>query len=206
MTDTIQHIPYSEYARFVGGLFHRNGDLSKDFAHAVFGIIEELDELDAATDPVNVVEECGDLLFFATAAHIVLGEHDGLELDLSALGGHINATQEAVAAMRFALTLGRGADDTRARRTQILVSAAKKWVGYGHAPDGAKIVELRRAVEDQALKAIYARAGSSGPAIFQKAVRANIAKLRTRYPGGFNLHDSIERHLDKEGEALANAC
>ena len=54
------------YREFVAGLFYRNeGDLSKDFAHAVLGISSEAFEIArAGADAVNVAEEAGDIMFF----------------------------------------------------------------------------------------------------------------------------------------------
>ena len=45
------------YREFVAGLFYRNeGDLSKDFAHAVLGISSEAFEIARASDAVNVFQ------------------------------------------------------------------------------------------------------------------------------------------------------
>ena len=64
------------YREFVAGLFYRNeGDLSKDFAHAVLGISSEVFEMARADDDaVNLAEEVGDIMFFTVAAVMVLKE------------------------------------------------------------------------------------------------------------------------------------
>ena len=204
------HIPYAEYERFVGGLFYRNGDLSKDFAHAVFGLAEELRELDAATQSENVVEECGDLMFFAAAAHIVLKEllrrRDGVEsMPASVMQQLVDADDLTLRAQIAHLVVGADGD-TRATRLDLLVGVAKKWVGYGHAPLAADIPAIFQAAERLALRAVAARLAPSSAHIYQTCIRANIAKLRARYPGGFTLKSSIERDLQKEHEALESVA
>lgn len=205
-----------EYRDFVGKLFFRNGDLSKDFAHAALGILEEVHEARNAGTYTNLLEEAGDLLFFGTAADIVLREH------MQALGGPPVEPEileclewdddDVVRANLLGMykecgpMLGLGPDT--AGDPTLLFSDAKKWVGYGAAPDEERTGELIAAatlITWGLIGSTLHEAGDALGELFQNAARANIAKLKHRYPGGFNLKDAAERDREGEAQAVANA-
>lgn len=189
-------ITHDDYARFVAGLFFRNpGDLSKDFAHAVMGILEELEELAVAHEPANVIEEMGDLLFFCRAAEMVLTEHLG-NIDVGGDRGEEERPMQSISAPAF-VDRWKQADEALTR----MLGRAKKWVGYGDAPTSAVARALLLDVETVASVVTEQTAEDldmEQDEVSERAIEANVAKLRHRYKAGFSLEAS--RHRDLEGE------
>jgi hypothetical protein len=200
------------YKDFVMTLFQRNeGDLSKDFAHTVLGMTTEADELADALDDedeVNIIEELGDLLFFATAADAVLREHLQA-MGVHAIPGHYGPS-EFICPDKFTEFAwrvgGPGKTETVAHILRCLQNAAKKWVGYGAFPDRYVAVEhLDRVQHFMGHVMLHMEASilsAASARLPQKAAAANIRKLRHRYPGGFNLNDAENRDLEGERNAL----
>lgn len=210
-----------EYRAFVANLFFRNGDLSKDFAHAAMGIHEELQEGRHATSDGNAIEEAGDLLFFGTAAEFVLQEHLAslgdtaideqpygllhcLELtkgDAPVVGGVIQSSLD--------LTLLNSGEPTVywTPAAELLVRA-KKWVGYGAAPSIQQARELivhTIAATWGGVHIMLSPRNHELDTMFQTAARANMAKLGQRYKEGFSLTSAEDRDLAAEAAAIAQA-
>jgi len=200
MTNTTNTtITHDDYARFVAGLFFRNpGDLSKDFAHAVMGILEEVDEMCAAEDRTNLIEEMGDLEFFAEAAKIVMIERLA---NLRCRGAAAQAGLIARALAAHAAAPFGTADESLSR----LLGRAKKWVGYGAEPDTEESLDLVHDVEQVLCISLEDAARALGippQEVSDLAREANIAKLQHRYKGGFSLQAAAQRDLQGERTAL----
>lgn len=182
------------YDGFVRSLFNRSGDPSKDFAHAILGIVTEQHEFEEATDAVNFLEEAGDLTFYYFAAGQVvqeaLGVADGAEFD----------AEEAATRTRLEFVSRRL---IRAELNELL-DIAKRWVGYGRQPKLTSGALLGR------IGAIVAVILQSGPAEAQdhpRVLRANVDKLLERYKGlTFNADHAINRNVATERQVLENAA
>lgn len=185
------------YKAFVAKLFNRNGDLSKDFAHAVFGIVTETRELLRATDDINATEEAGDLTFFQEALELVMREH------AAAMTNSPTATEAAD--MRWSIydhALSHPPAQVIEEFSHDLMEAAKRWVGYGKAPAQVEdLVTKARVVVTLALK------HSDCVDISRDTLqRTNMAKLLKRYPGGeFDAFRAVNRDLQGERDALSKA-
>ena len=200
-----------QYEDFVLSLFARNqGDLSKDVAHAVMGIITELVELENATDNTNLIDEVGDLLFFSVALDSRLREHlaaSGLtDVSLPA-STFVNITDGTLmVVLGTALTvLGGQAVDRDSAIATALPDMAKKWVGYGAEPD-LQVVQVCLAVTSVTLSGAAQRAAvrtkRTVGEVLQRAAAANMRKLRTRYKQGFSVQDAEHRDRAAERDAL----
>lgn len=181
----------TQYKAFVAKLFARNGDLSKDFAHAVMGIVTECHELFKATDEVNALEEKGDLRFFVEAAELVIREH----LQANPVGqAEIEASTRRTLSEAFKLPRSEAFQ----QYAVDLLDAAKPWVGYAKAPkDFAALLVKINVIMSIALT------DSIGHHTEEQIMRANMAKLLKRYPGGeFDAFRAVERDLGAERAVL----
>ena len=204
------------YREFVAGLFYRNeGDLSKDFAHAVLGISSEAFEIARASDAVNVAEEAGDMMFFTVAAVMVLKEfmeaegitleHVGgpLQYELLDPAGWLTPVVGDVTLNVIGLLASEDAIMTALEKMQ---SVAKAWVGYGKKPDADTITATLGALLLPAAAAFGVMAeGEPTPKDVQTAALANIKKLQHRYPGGFSVEKATNRDLEGERSAIESA-
>lgn len=170
-------------------LFNRTGDISKDVAHAVLGVVTEVYELRHATDAVNALEELGDLLFFLQALTMVVSEHLNTEIAIE--------DSRLEQAYRDIHTQYGEQDPTDQQLQLDLLNETKRWVGYGKEPKS--LFELLVKATMFSLKdadLVYYDIDS--------ALEANIAKLNKRYPKGhFDAEDAVNRNLEQERAALA---
>ena len=204
------------YREFVAGLFYRNeGDLSKDFAHAVLGISSEAFEIARASDAVNVAEEAGDMMFFTVAAVMVLKEfmeaeditleHGGgpLQYELLDPAGWLTPVVGDVTLNVIGLLVSEGAIMDALERMQ---NVAKAWVGYGKKPDADTITATLGALLLPAAAAFRTLADDAPTTKdVQTAALANIKKLQHRYPGGFSVEKATNRDLEGERSAIESA-
>lgn len=220
------NVTSEQYRDFVSKLFFRNpGDLSKDFAHAVMGITTEAFELGKANendDKVNRLEEAGDLMFFATAGCMVISEY--LQ-QANLVGGQQRQLREtqASASPTVALTpivaeissiiveqIEAHTEETTGESASLyfitrLQDIAKKWVGYGNAPNADEALEACTAMISCVFYALWDEGegeNESTSEVAQRVAQANIRKLQHRYPGGFNLDKAQNRDLKGERDAL----
>ena len=204
------------YREFVAGLFYRNeGDLSKDFAHAVLGISSEAFEIARASDAVNVAEEAGDMMFFTVAAVMVLKEfmeaegitleHVGgpLQYELLDPAGWLTPVVGDVTLNVIGLLVSEEAIMDALERMQ---NVAKAWVGYGKKPDADTITATLGALLLPTAAAFGVMAeGAPTTKDVQTAALANIKKLQHRYPGGFSVEKATNRDLEGERSAIESA-
>ena len=204
------------YREFVAGLFYRNeGDLSKDFAHAVLGISSEAFEIARASDAVNVAEEAGDMMFFTVAAVMVLKEfmeaegitleHVGgpLQYELLDPAGWLTPYAGDVTLNVVGLLVSEEAIMTALEKMQ---SVAKAWVGYGKKPDADTITATLGALLLPTAAAFGVMAeGAPTAKDVQTASLANIKKLQHRYLGGFSVEKATNRDLEGERSAIESA-
>jgi hypothetical protein len=175
------------YADFVRKLFNRSGDPSKDFTHAILGIVTEIHEYQHSVDDVNGVEELGDIAFYLVALRQVIEDHTGVAL----------TTVEPVAQM---LSAQVGLYEYFDSEVNYLQDVAKRWVGYGKAPTHFREL-FNRAV---LLTALVNGDGEYPCEDLEKIQTTNMRKLLKRYPGGeFSQYHALVRDLDAEREALA---
>lgn len=174
------------YYDFVKKLFNRTGDLSKDFSHAILGIVTEVHELRTASDEVNAHEEQGDLGFFLVALGQVIEDVTGgtSHLDTLSQSSEYDKGWE-----------NNGLDDI----TKSLLDDAKRWVGYGKQPADLSDTFFRAATA-------IALAESLSPHTTRdigKLKAMNMAKLLKRYPGGeFDSFRAVVRDLEAERAVL----
>ncbi len=184
--------PQLDYTEFVRKLFNRSGDLSKDFTHAVLGIVTESHEYFNAVDAVNGVEELGDLEFYLEALAQVVTDACGERPEFSDQGLEmIRVLLEACESKGTAQTLSEAVNE--------LLDDAKRWVGYGKAPEQLPsvwcgvaalvyVVNIRGPYPNEDRKHLKAK---------------NIAKLLKRYPGGeFSQYHALVRDLEAEHAEL----
>lgn len=231
--NTLKAISQETYNDFVMGLFARNpGDLSKDFAHAAMGFhteaVYELPEAAETGNPNEVLAELGDALFFHTAAIHVLVEylealcddpadHPAMRLYIEDVKAYlaVDRLADRAAAMpvlnvrlspeqgELAAALGDGQEAPVAH-----LDVAKAWVGYGKAPDLAKVGLVMSALDNDLARGIFLAAAALNLTMaeaLQAALRGNIAKLQGRYPGGFDpdRRDNIDHGSEMEAVGAA---
>lgn len=176
------------YEGFVESLYNRSGDLSKDFTHAVLGIITECHEYLTATDEVNAIEEAGDLAFYLTALKQVLDEYSPTDPD--AFNSLMDAASKRMTADGFNII-------------SVYVEwadLAKRWVGYGKAPTMSS-TELF--AEASALVALVISSGFAADAEMSKIILVNVGKLLKRYNGmTFDADRAVNRDLPAERAVL----
>ena len=182
-------IPYYDFVR---KLFNRSGDPSKDFTHAILGVVTEIHEFMSATDEVNALEERGDLRFYVEALGQVISDH----------AGPFVFSPEAL--IVWSKTFASNCDDTGpaqviAHECNELLDEAKRWVGYGKEPK-ALVATYHRVVS------LIEFANDVGPYQVRgenRIIEANMAKLLVRYPGGdFDAFRAVVRDLESERVAL----
>lgn len=184
------------YSAFVRKLFNRSGDPSKDFTHAILGIVTEIHELEQATDDVNALEEIGDMQFYLAALVQVVDDFlDSLpksDVQQMVLKGHMTLDVQSPEHARAVVL-----DSCNA-----LLDIAKRWVGYGKVPgDIINLPGFAVAVCDAANEF-----GEYPCLDTEKAAAANMAKLLVRYPGGeFDQYRALNRDLGAERAVLASA-
>lgn len=188
------------YDGFVRSLFNRSGDPSKDFTHAILGILTECHEYLNATDEVNALEEAGDLLFYVCALKQVLVDaYPSMAADVEALqASDLHVILEELDAVEWAPTalIDQGT---------LLMDIAKRWVGYGKAPEAATVALLL--ARCTCLAGYITESGPLKEEDFDRAVKANVEKLLTRYNGvKFDAARAVTRNLGEERGALERAA
>lgn len=182
------------YDDFVRKLFNRSEDPSKNFAHAIMGIVTEIHEFRNATDEVNALEELGDIRFYLQALSQVVVEAEG---DYGILSD--NEVEKSIAAL-IDMSAKVGISQTVAHGCNELLDIAKRWVGYGKAPKS-----LADVMHACAMLTLFVNMTS--PNSCQDVVRieaSNMAKLLKRYPGGeFSQFHALVRDLEAERNVLA---
>ena len=195
-TQATPEISPAAYDIFVRKLFNRSGDPSKDFTHALLGIATEIDELLRAEDEVNGLEETGDLQFYIVALRQVIQDFTSAS---------VPTDRDAISDAYDALTLQAaklGSREVILGAIAGLLDIAKRWVGYGKAPEDFESVYNGTIT----LVTFAGFISEYGDADVGKAVAANVAKLSKRYKGGaFSQTDALIRDLEAEREALASA-
>jgi hypothetical protein len=181
----------AQYPEFVRKLFNRTGDNSKDFAHAILGIVTEVDELLTATDSVNATEEHGDLCFFCVALQQVVIDVLGTEPSIEELKRTSEHTLTHLNEPHYS--------EIVRKLSKRVLDHAKRWVGYGKMP--ADI--LLAAQEAITLADVATRLSPLASTDMDHTLSANMAKLLKRYPGGeFDSFRAVVRDLEAEREAL----
>lgn len=178
------------YDTFVRKLFNRSGDPSKDFTHAVLGVVTEIHEYLSATDEVNAWEELGDLAFYQVALGQVITDFGGpfVEPDLS----------EGIQYLHEQAFKG-GCSAIIASTCNSLLDDAKRWVGYNKQPKS--LTEVYRTVCE--LIHFVNRTGPYPDSDSQRIQRTNMAKLLKRYPGGeYSQYHALVRDLGAERAVL----
>lgn len=184
-------ITNQDYTDFVRKLFNRQDDVSKDYAHAVLGVVTEVHEYLNAVDEVNALEELGDLEFFVEALAQVVEDVTGERPSI----GQADLLQAAIAWA----PLGPEYLPKIQATLHELTNTVKRWVGYGKEP--ANLAELWKTA---ALVAFAANQAGSCPTSDRQLVRAaNVRKLLKRYPEGeFNQMRALVRDVEAERDAI----
>lgn len=187
------------YGQFVQGLFNRTGDISKDFTHAVLGIMTECHEYTNAIDDVHAIEEAGDQLFFVTALKIVVSEH---------LGEAAFRELSRKSAERLDETLqtwdGQPVSDVLLDQSVFAMDVCKRWVGYGKEPTQGQLQEL--VCRLVAVCGVALESGKFWPLDFDQVQKVNVEKLLERYNGTrFNADRAVNRDLANERATLERA-
>lgn len=179
-----------KYEGFVRALYNRTGDLSKDFTHAVLGLVTESYEYLNATDKVNAIEEFGDLLFYLEALKQVL--HDLSPVD----------EEEVLRAYVLALEDIPDHANINNMHTEWL-DLAKRWIGYGKAPT---MPTSKLVAEASALVTITIPSGllsEEDSTNLKEVATVNVRKLLKRYNGlQFSQDRAVNRDLAGEREVL----
>lgn len=179
------------YGDFVRALFNASGDPSKDFTHAILGVVTEIHEYLSATDEVNGLEELGDLAFYVQALRQVVEDHTGVveEFELTAVEHLFNEADIY------------GAAAVTADVCNSLLDDAKRWVGYGKEP--RNLYEVLCTVQDLA---VFVNDTGLFPCHDVARIQAaNRAKLNTRYQNGvYTQAQALNRNLESERAVLAS--
>ena len=187
------------YSDFVRRLFNRSGDPSKDFTHAILGIVTEIHEFQNATDEVNAMEEAGDLIFYDEALRQVVQDQmpaGQLPAPETLRAKHLGDLFAEAHTVQDAHRLIRA-------KANDLLDQAKRWVGYGKQP-----ADLPQVYRDAVTLSRFAReVGIYGGAFSRdQLVSSNMAKLLKRYPGGeFDAFRALQRDLVGERSVLEAA-
>lgn len=182
------------YDEFVKTLFNTSGDLSKDFTHALLGIVTETHEYMNSTDAVNGLEELGDLEFYITAMRQVVERAVGRPLTIGDMDDEgIKAIFNPAEASGH-VDLGVFAND--------LLDHAKRWIGYGKQPEN--LVNIFGAV---CYFTTFVNLNGPHPnKDVDEIIAANRRKLSKRYEGlKFTQQAALNRDLDSERAALQAA-
>lgn len=153
------------------------GSARDHLLHGALGLSTELGELFEAG--VNRIEECGDMLWYvAVIAHAACVPTDLIELEHKKTPTDISEYELIACVARINDLIKR------------------------HAFYGAELDDLAfGAALGRLVFAIKWFLGFGGGSL-SDAYRANIDKLRVRYPDGFSEHDAIHRDLDAEVVAM----
>lgn len=185
------------YRGFVERLFSRSNppDMSKDMAHAILGIVTELNELKNASEYINSVEELGDLDFYTVELVSLIEETLGESVEDTVTVNYM----DQIDSMFEGLHDGYGPWDLIDDARTELLDVAKRWVGYGRAPK-----DLRQLALDAVCLNYFAMTQCRFPEPDSTKVRlTNIAKLLERYKGlAFNADHAVNRDTGKEREVL----
>lgn len=187
------------YGAFVRSLFQRSGDPSKDFTHAVLGIVTEIHEYLSAQDDTNGLEELGDLRFYEEALRQVIEDHVGPP------AYPVNAVLDGegwdgLSAMFLSADIEGPASVTSAY-TNSLLDDAKRWVGYGKQP--ASLYEVLDTVTH--LVEFVNRTGPYPCEDSEHIEATNRAKLDKRYQGLFTQDKALNRDTQAERAAIQAA-
>lgn len=176
------------YPGFVRSLYNRTGDLSKDFTHAVLGLVTESHEYLEAVERNDVVEEAGDLAFYSEALQQVLNDLSPInEAELDKFEDEIMAS--------YAGTIV----DLEEIRVEWL-DLAKRWIGYGKAPT---ISTTRLLAEARAMINFTIQAGKLTQSDAMQVLLVNIEKLMTRYNGiKFSADLAVNRDVATERKVI----
>lgn len=188
------------YPAFIRKLFNISGDPSKDFTHAILGVVTEIREYQNATDDVNAIEEVGDLLFYIGALTQVVGDHTGRGLSPDKEGDVEELAEKVL----------EGPDPQGALQNLCneLLDHAKRWVGYEKEPKDLLEVMTQAAAASVVAVELGRFAGRSGDGsgLMEHAIAVNMAKLLKRYPGGdFDKFRATVRDLEGERAVLESA-
>lgn len=166
--------------------------------HASAGITSEISELIVLTedlgtfvDRVNLMEECGDILWYIGIAADTLGK-----------------TEEICKKSEFVAKIVKHDDDlidclfnasSHLSRLsgQLADLVIKKAVFYGKTVDDGKIIDLLSRIHDQVEYTLH-EAGYT----IEQARERNIAKLKARYGEKFTEAAALERNLELERKVL----
>lgn len=190
-------IPGVNYSEFVRELF-RPLPPAAMMTHAVLGMVTEHHEARTATDSKNFLEECGDYLFFLIAATQQV-DFDDFDLDAMApilLGIEKQAEDTAWGAVNEA--------DKDICTFAPMLDISKRWLAYDRAPDTAAatlLVQLSM-LGMSSLRSTHEEVLDRHPS---EILRANVAKLRHRYKGGFSTEQAINRDTAGEMNAVSTA-
>ncbi len=176
------------YPGFVRSLFNRTGDLSKDFTHAVLGLVTESHEYLEAVERNDVVEEAGDLAFYSEALQQVLNDLSPInEAELDKFEDEIIAS--------YAGTIV----DLEEIHVEWL-DLAKRWIGYGKAPT---MSTTRLLAEARAMINFTIQAGKLTQSDAMQVLLVNIEKLMSRYNGiKFSADLAVNRDVATERKVI----
>lgn len=178
------------YDQFVRKLFNRSGDPSKDFTHAILGIVTEIHEYLSAPDEVNAREELGGLAFYEVALGQVITDLIGPFTPMPLGDGLQYLHDQAIRA---------GCSGIIANTCNTLLDDAKRWVGYNKQPKS--LIEVYSAARE--LIYFVNQTGPYPDSDSQRIQRTNMAKLLKRYPGGeYSQYHALVRDLGAERAVL----
>ncbi|VTU31883.1 hypothetical protein H4CHR_02898 [Variovorax sp. PBS-H4] len=187
------------YPAFVRSLFQVSGDPSKDFAHAIMGVVTETYEYLRAKDRTHAIEELGDADFYVQATKQVLEDFIVDRLPMS----DIEAQVEDELRVFISLTPD-GRKEMLDSTLNELLDHAKRWVGYGTAP-----LSIPAAFSLVLVAQIAGREQGLVPlsdASVSRIRSVNMAKLAKRFPAGkYEQFRALQRDLAGERETLEAA-
>lgn len=191
------HIAPAQYSDFVRKLYNRSGDPSKDFTHAILGVVTETYEYRMAYDSTNALEELGDLEFYVEALAQVID--DKLDMRPSPCD---DTTVERIGAL-LAKVENDGYQAAVNEACNNLLDEAKRWVGYGKEPKN-----LLSTWHEVAALTYVVNIRGGFPNEDRQAIRSsNMRKLLKRYPGGeFSQFHALVRDTEAEREAIQRAA
>jgi hypothetical protein len=197
-------IPDVTYDQFVANLFRPLAPASM-FTHAVLGMVTEYHEACTAKDRTNFIEECGDYLFFMTAALQQLPPTTYEDDEL-----HDHAHRVANESWQFFPDSGIPSEDdmepSMADAAQFnfnpLLDIAKRWLAYDKAPNDeqAKQAMLCATYGFLLLHSKDTELQDLGTIeeVIPMLVKTNVAKLKHRYRDGFSTHAALNRNVEGE--------
>lgn len=142
--------------------------------HATYGIVTEVGELLLMTDDVNFVEEVGDICWYLA----IVCDHWGVTFDELALLADDQMAQDDPRVLLLCAT--------------DMMDLVKRASFYGKELDEVRFVRLAATLYVSLAKMTD----------IERAKGLNIAKLKKRYPDGFDTLAATVRDLDGEREVL----